>query len=186
MELYLVLLGIFLIGTSGLSLQLFFKNKTQLKGQKEITLTLFRMLIPSAIISSFSLYLSEVGSFAGNATTWSLGALFLVMGIFLRWYAVLRLKHLFTVQLAIQKNHQLIRTGLFKYIRHPSYLGMISYFIGLGFLMHNYWSFAVLLALPLAAIFIRIRAEEALLLSFFKEEYREYQQQSARLIPFLY
>lgn len=186
MELYLVLLGILLISTSGLSLQLFYKNQNQGKPQKETTLSLFRFAIPLATIGSFSLYYFKIGSFPASATSWALGGSLFALGMFLRWYAVLRLKQLFTVQLAIQKDHHLIKNGLFKHIRHPSYLGMIIYFLGLGILMHNYFSILVLLGLPFLAIYTRIKAEEALLLQHFKEEYRDYQQHSARLIPFLY
>lgn len=186
MELHLVLLGILLISTSGLSLQLFFKNQNQDRSSRDATLSLLRYTVPLATLGSFSLYYFEVGNFPTYSVILTLGTGLIILGLLLRWYAVLRLKKLFTVQLTIQKNHQLIRKGLYKHIRHPSYLGMIIYFLGLGLLMHNYLSILVLLSLPFLAIYMRIKAEEALLLHHFKEEYREYQKHSARLIPFIY
>jgi len=186
MEFHLVLLGILLISTSGLSLQLFFKTQNQDRSSRDATLNLFRYTVPLATLGSFGLYYFKVGNFPTYSVSLALGTGLIILGLLLRWYAVLRLKNLFTVQLAIHENHQLIQNGLFKYIRHPSYLGMITYFLGLGLLMHNYWSILVLLCLPFLAIYMRIKAEETLLLHHFKEEYREYQKHSARLIPFLY
>lgn len=187
MELYLVFFCMILIGSSGLILQLLFRHKAKERPLKsETTLKFFRLLIPLAMIIAFGFYLSTLGSYKQSWEAQALGLVLYFIGMGLRWYAVWRLKQLFTVQLAIQDNHRLITSGLFKHIRHPSYLGMLTYFLGLGLIMHNYLSLLVLLGLALKAIVNRINAEEKLLSQHFGNSYLQYQKTSSRLIPFLY
>lgn len=187
MELYLVIFGMLIIGSSGLSLQIFFRNQnSEAKPTSEKTLSYFRLLIPLGMLLAFGVYCSDYGSFTAPHWTLILGIGLYLLGMLLRWYAVWRLKHFFTVQLAIQKDHRLIQTGLFKYIRHPSYLGMLTYFLGLGLIMHNFLSLFIMLVFAWLAIRSRIRAEEKLLLLHFGEEYLQYQKSTKRLIPFIF
>jgi protein-S-isoprenylcysteine O-methyltransferase Ste14 len=86
---------------------------------------------------------------------------------------------------AIQPGHTLVTTGIYRIIRHPSYLGLLvnslgwalAFRAGVGVLL------TTLLMLPLLA---RIRAEEALLRTQFGGEYEAYCARTARLIPGLY
>jgi isoprenylcysteine carboxyl methyltransferase (ICMT) family protein YpbQ len=56
----------------------------------------------------------------------SLGLLLILIGVVIRWSAVLTLKKYFTVDVKILEDHKLIRSGVFKYVRHPSYFGGIA------------------------------------------------------------
>jgi protein-S-isoprenylcysteine O-methyltransferase Ste14 len=84
---------------------------------------------------------------------------------------------------AIQPGHTLVTTGLYRVIRHPSYLGLLvnslgwalAFRSGLGLLL------TALLIPPLVA-----RAEERLLRSQFGGEYEAYRTRTSRLIPGLY
>ncbi|KAJ7764865.1 ICMT-domain-containing protein [Mycena metata] len=53
-----------------------------------------------------------------------------IFGCFLRFKSFQALGNLFTYQLAIRKNHTLITTGPYQYIRHPAYTGSIIAAIG--------------------------------------------------------
>lgn len=114
------------------------------------------------------------------------GLVMLVLGIFIRWTAILTLRRFFTVNIVIQKDHKLIRSGLYRFVRHPSYSGALISFWGMGLVFSNIVSLVVLV-IPVTIAFIkRIDIEEAALLEAFGEEYEEYKKKSKRLFPLIY
>jgi protein-S-isoprenylcysteine O-methyltransferase len=120
------------------------------------------------------------------AAWWDVGAVLFFTGLALRWYAILYLGRFFTVDVAIASDHRVIDTGPYRYIRHPSYTGVLMAFVGLGLCLGNWASLAVL-ALGTVPVFLwRIRVEEAALALALGDTYREYMRRTRRLIPVLY
>ena len=115
-----------------------------------------------------------------------LGSGIIIAGMIIRFTAVWSLGKFFTVNLGIQDNHRLVRTGLYKYIRHPSYSGSLLSFAGFCLSLDNWLSLFIIL-IPVIATFInRINIEETLLLGQFGPEYEEYKRKTKRLIPLIY
>lgn len=114
-----------------------------------------------------------------------LGVVLFAIGGALRVWPVFVLGERFSGLVAIQPGHSLVTDGPYRFIRHPSYLGLLINSIG--------WSLAfrsgigilltILLIPPLIA---RIRAEEKLLHSEFPREYHVYCTHTWRLIPWMY
>ena len=120
----------------------------------------------------------------GDAVRWAGVALTLIGGT-LRLAPVYILGHRFSRLVAIQPDHRLVTGGLYTYIRHPSYLGLIVTSIGWAFAFRSV--VGVLLALALVPFIVaRIRSEEALLGSEFGSEYDAYRARTFRLIPGIY
>ena len=115
-----------------------------------------------------------------------LGLVLLVVGISIRWSAVWTLGKYFTGSVVIKDGHQLIRTGPYKYVRHPSYAGALLAHLGLG-LSFGSWFSLLFSTLPyfVAAAF-RMRVEERALAETFGSEYVNYARTTKRLIPSLY
>lgn len=65
------------------------------------------------------------------------GACLIISGMILRFISILTLGRFFTVDVAIRDNHKLKKDGLYRYIRHPSYLGSIISFVGFGLSLNN-------------------------------------------------
>jgi len=107
----------------------------------------------------------------------------LVSGLIIRSVAVITLGRFFTTSVAAYRDHQLVRTGLYRHLRHPSYAGLLLAFLGLGFSAGNWLGPLAVLGPILPALFYRIRVEEAVLLSALGEEYAEYRRSTKRLIP---
>lgn len=82
-------------------------------------------------------------------------------------------------------NQQLIKHGVYRYIRHPINLAVIIYSLGVPLIFSSLSGFLVMLGLvPL--ILYRIRVEERMLIQRFGNEYLEYMKKTKRLIPFIY
>jgi protein-S-isoprenylcysteine O-methyltransferase Ste14 len=114
------------------------------------------------------------------------GLLLLVAGIAVRWTAVFTLGKYFTGVVVIKHNHQLIRTGLYKHLRHPAYAGSLLAHLGLGLSFSNWITLALSTIPYLAAVFYRMRVEERALARAFGAEYQNYARNTKRLIPRLY
>jgi protein-S-isoprenylcysteine O-methyltransferase Ste14 len=91
----------------------------------------------------------------------------------------------FSGLVAIQPGHTLVTSGVYRVIRHPSYLGLVLMSLGWGLAFRS--GLGVLLtALMLIPLVARMRAEEKLLRTEFGAEYDAYRARTSRLIPRLY
>jgi protein-S-isoprenylcysteine O-methyltransferase Ste14 len=145
------------------------------------------IVIFTSVNAGVFLGLQHFGHFGEGQSMFPLvGIALIVAGIIIRWVAILTLKHQFTVNVAIREGHRLIRHGIYRYLRHPSYAGSLISFLGLGLAFTSYFSIIVIIV-PICAVFLyRIRIEERVLLDNFGAEYRSYCVATRRLIPFLY
>jgi protein-S-isoprenylcysteine O-methyltransferase len=115
-----------------------------------------------------------------------LALLLLVSGLAVRWMAVLSLGRFFTVDVAIHQQHALVEKGIYRYVRHPSYAGLLMAFAGLGVFFGNWLGFCAV-TLPVAvALLARIRREEAALLDGLGASYAAYCSRTKRLLPGVY
>lgn len=82
-----------------------------------------------------------------------------------------------------RSGHQLVRNGPYARVRHPIYLGMLLFLLGLTAAL-GHW-FQLLIAVPvfLVGTGIRTRIEEQLLEQRFGEEFRNYRASTPALFP---
>jgi protein-S-isoprenylcysteine O-methyltransferase Ste14 len=85
---------------------------------------------------------------------------------------------------AIMKDHQLVRSGPYRVIRHPLYTGMLGMFAGTAIVSGQYHAL-IGAALGVAAYWGKIRIEERALSEAFGTEYDDYKRHSSALIPWL-
>jgi protein-S-isoprenylcysteine O-methyltransferase Ste14 len=121
---------------------------------------------------------------AGQGFRW-LGLVLYGLGLVLTSWARAALGRMYSGQVTIQKSHQLIKIGLYRYVRHPVYLGMLCSALGLSFLFRSWIGLAVMIPI-VGGLLFRIRDEEAALHKEFGSEWETYCQQSWRFIPYLY
>ncbi len=120
------------------------------------------------------------------AVGYSLGVLVFVLGLALRWYAIVYLGRFFTVDVAIAEDHRVVDSGPYGVVRHPSYTGALLAFLGFGICLGNWLSLALII-LPIALAFMRrIHVEEAALNAALGERYAAYARRTKRLVPWVY
>ncbi len=123
----------------------------------------------------------------GNREWLRLASLLLLMvGLAVRWTAIATLGVSFSTNVAIHSNQTLRKTGLFRWVRHPSYSGMLAIFAAIGLSQQNWVSLLIMVVFPTAALLYRIHVEEVALGEAFGEEYESYRQSTFRLIPGIY
>ena len=104
-------------------------------------------------------------------------------GLALRWVAILTLGRLFTVDVAIHADHVVVRDGVYRLVRHPSYTGLLVAFLGLGLFFANYLSIVGLLLPVTLVVLNRVAKEEQALLASLGSEYAAYCARTKRFIP---
>lgn len=120
----------------------------------------------------------------GDATRW-LGIVLFLGGGVLRLWPVRVLGNRFSGLVAIQPEHKLVTTGIYRVVRNPSYVGMLL--TTLGWVLAFRSGVGVLLvACMLIPLVARMHAEERMLRAHFGSEYEAYFARTWRLIPWVY
>ncbi len=112
-------------------------------------------------------------------------AVFLAIGgIVVRWYAIVTLGRFFSMRVQTTSDQQVVESGPYRFVRHPSYTGGLMTVLGVLLMSTNWVTLACfLIALPGFAY--RIYVEEHALTSALGDPYRAYMRRSKRLVPFL-
>jgi protein-S-isoprenylcysteine O-methyltransferase Ste14 len=113
------------------------------------------------------------------------GLVFLLTGFGVRAQATRTLGRYFSPDVRILPEHKLIRVGIYKYVRHPIYLGTLLAYFSVPLLFHSLFGFLVMI-LKIPLTIYRIKIEERALLEKFGDEYTDYMKTSKRLIPYVY
>uniref|UniRef100_A0A7S1VFV4 Protein-S-isoprenylcysteine O-methyltransferase n=1 Tax=Grammatophora oceanica TaxID=210454 RepID=A0A7S1VFV4_9STRA len=129
-------------------------------------------------------------SFFPNVNTRGLayvGITLVVVAQFVRTSAMITCGESFNhlIQKSKKDNHVLITTGIYKYLRHPSYAGFFYWSVGTQFLLSNYLHIVLFSAASWWFFHIRIPYEEETLLDFFGHEYVSYGSKTWIGIPFV-
>ena len=126
----------------------------------------------------------DIWTIDGDAARY-LGLGLFVVGSTLRLVPVFVLGRRFSGLVAIQEGHELVTGGLYRVIRHPSYLGLLLGLFGWALVFRS--GIGVLISLLLVPPLVaRMNSEDALLESEFGEQYADYRRRTWRLLPFLY
>lgn len=62
----------------------------------------------------------------------AVGVVLFALGLVLRWWAIMTLGRFFTVDVVVEKDHEVVERGPFRWVRHPSYTGVLLAFVGCG------------------------------------------------------
>lgn len=135
---------------------------------------------------SFAIGATKIGRVYPWSTYFIIGMVLVVLGLMIRIYSILTLKQYFTYSVAKIENQKIIESGLYKFIRHPGYLGQLIIFIGITLSMSN-WLSVLFMMIPVTFGYMnRIRIEERFMLEQMGQEYGDYQERTKRIIPFFF
>jgi protein-S-isoprenylcysteine O-methyltransferase Ste14 len=141
------------------------------------------LTIPLGVIIGFT----EIGRIQTETNLLGLcGIALMLAGICVRCVAIYTLGKYFTRKVTILPDHRVVQSGLYKYLRHPSYSGFLLGNLGLGLAFSNWLSLLIIFVPTFAAALYRMHVEEKALVQAFGSEYIDYCRATNRLIPKLY
>jgi protein-S-isoprenylcysteine O-methyltransferase Ste14 len=113
-----------------------------------------------------------------------LGLLLLVGATLFTLWARWSLGRMWSYVPSLREHHELHTTGPYRFTRHPIYTGMLGMLLGTALVTGFIGAYVG--ALIAAVVFLgRTRQEERLMLQTFGDQYRRYQHEVPRLVPFL-
>jgi protein-S-isoprenylcysteine O-methyltransferase Ste14 len=116
----------------------------------------------------------------------ALGIALMLGGTALRWYAIRCLGRFFTRDVNVQPGQTVVQSGPYRWIRHPSYTGTMLVAVGIGLVLCNWLSLAVVAAGAVFGHLVRVQVEEQALQIELGEPYLDYMRHTRRFIPFLW
>jgi len=114
-----------------------------------------------------------------------IGSVLAITGLIIAIIARKTLADNWSSNIELKKNHKLITTGVYKYIRHPIYTGVDLMGIGTIIASQSFFVIFFLICMMLFFVF-KMKKEETLLMKHFPKEYPEYKKKTKALIPFIY
>ncbi len=156
--------------------------------------TVRRQHLAIVLLQVFSIAIVTVGPFCdrrdlavmGDADVVRVAGLFLyILGFLMMHLAESRLGKQFTLEVAVHEDHRLVTDGLYRRIRHPRYLGIMIFSLGMSLVFRS-WLGLVFTAATACTLLWRIRDEEKLMHLEFGAEWEEYTRGSWRLVPLVF
>jgi protein-S-isoprenylcysteine O-methyltransferase Ste14 len=137
-------------------------------------------------ISTLALTAVPQASIPGGITTFSSGLIVACGGLGLRVWAFDRVGRNVAPRSLADVDLRITRTGPYRFLRYPAYLGAFLTLTGVGIMTAN-WICALALALvPLVGLINRIQVEEQALYAGLGDAYSRYASGRKCLIPFLW
>ena len=125
------------------------------------------------------------GSWSRHLPTWqwALGLALLITAVTISFLAAAALGDLLRIDASLSTNHRLIRSGPYRFVRHPVYFSFLCLIVGTGVLLAPLWLAAAGTLVFLCGTEIRVRVEDALLAAHFGTEFDEYRRSVAAYLP---
>ena len=147
LEVIYVVLGCLGASEAFLTIKKRSNKDTRKSGKDRLTLASLWIVVSVSIFLSI-LFREMIGPNVPITVVTVGGLLMAISGSLLRWTAIKQLKEAFTVDVSIVSEHNLKTDGVYRYVRHPSYTGLLMNYVGVGIAMNNIYSFAVLSVTP--------------------------------------
>lgn len=141
--------------------------------------------VATGIVGAF-LVAGDVPETAITSVRWgffAVGIGLMWAGIVIRQWSITVLGRFFTVDIRVRPGQPVIDRGPYRWVRHPSYSGMILTLVGMGLSLGNWLSLALLAVVPTVGLIIRIRVEERALLDALGQPYQQFAASRGRLFP---
>ena len=166
------------------------RHSSKVRGSEAVdggTIWILWLIAISSVTLGFALAALSIGPRFPAAVPWrSLSLVIFGLGTAFRWWAIIHLGQFFTVDITVRGDHRVVDDGPYRFVRHPSYTGLLVQFIGWTVSLNNLLALLVV-AVPITlALIHRIRNEEAALSSVLGTAYTDYCSRTKRLIPLVY
>ncbi len=165
-------------------------SKEQVTSKKYTFWIVFMLLAaPFFLIGAYYENLLVIGKFLpfwDNLMVSYIGFFIFLSGSLLIIVARAQIGRFGTADLVVEKDHELITTGVYEFIRNPMYTGTLIAVTGFSFIFRCLIVMVVMLIGYFLIFHFRILKEESILKDNFGKEFTDYMTRTYRLIPFVY
>lgn len=115
---------------------------------------------------------------------YAIGVAMVIAGLAYAVWARLHLGRNWSASVQVKDDHELVRTGPYRWVRHPIYTGMLIGLLG-TMVAFDEWRALLALVIVFGSIWFKLKREERWMLETFGDAYADYRRHSRALIPFL-
>lgn len=113
----------------------------------------------------------------------SLASIVMLIGILIRTLSIKTLQAFFVSHVGLVNDHQLVKSGLYSVVRHPSELGLILICLGIPLLTSSLYALCATLTLILPSSLYRVLLEDKMINTAFGKDFINYKSSVPALIP---
>jgi protein-S-isoprenylcysteine O-methyltransferase Ste14 len=143
-------------------------------------------VVVGAVVATVAARSASSADIGAPAVAAWIGLGLLWCGVALRLWSFRTLGRYFTFTVQTSDDQPVITSGPYRWIRHPSYAGMLVAVMGIGLCLGNWWSLVSLTVAVAGGLVFRIRVEERALLRDLGPDYGDYAATHKRLVPFIW
>jgi protein-S-isoprenylcysteine O-methyltransferase Ste14 len=157
------------------------------KRPADVTVKASRWGIGLQMVGYFCVFFVRPGSVPVSRPPAVLAAGLLIgcLAVLCSWAGVRSLGKQLRVQAGLYADHELVRSGPYRIVRHPIYAGMLATYLATA-LIRASWPMALIgLVFLIAGLEIRVRIEDGLLASRFGKQFADYKASVPAYIPFV-
>ena len=162
------------------------KSSNTAKSGDKNSFLLISCLNSVGLLLSFGIGTTNIGKVDYLFLFFIIGLIFYITGFSIRVISILTLKEQFTYTVTLAKDHVLQTDGIYRLIRHPSYLGQFLIFLGISLFLANWLSILFMIIPILIGYIKRISIEERFMTEEIGPEYVEYKKHTKKLIPYIF
>ena len=145
------------------------------------------LVICVAMTAGHTLALGGSGPFLTPFVIWRrIGIGVFIFGLLLRRWAIRHLGRFFTVDVAVARDQHVVDDGPYRYVRHPTYSGLLLEFAGVGLTLGSVTGWIVIVVPIFLVLLHRVRIEEGALAGALGKSYAEYMRRTKRFVPGLF
>jgi len=138
------------------------------------------MLIP--LVYVFSTWLDFADYNMPDWVGW-IGIVLFMDAIMVLYFSHAHLGKNWSPVLGIQKEHTLVMSGIYKYIRHPMYAAHLLWAIAQILILHNWIAGYSFIVVMIPHYLMRVGKEEQMMVEQFGGEYEDYMKTTGRIFP---
>jgi protein-S-isoprenylcysteine O-methyltransferase Ste14 len=117
--------------------------------------------------------------------TFVAGIVCMVASFAIRRAAIRALGRFWSLHVEMREGHEFVTSGPFAHARHPVYFSMILEVLGFGLIVNAWITLAVVFAIFVPTLIVRVRIEERALLEKFGDAYGKYMQNTPGIFPLI-
>jgi protein-S-isoprenylcysteine O-methyltransferase Ste14 len=127
--------------------------------------------------------LFAIAEYPLNPAIFAVGVIVAASGLWLFRQSHIELGKNWSISLDLREGHQLVTSGLYRYVRHPMYTSIFLYALGQVLVVPNWIVGPANLVAFFVLFAVRVQPEERMMADKFGDQYRNYLVRTKRLIP---
>src|SRR5690606_15312112 len=148
---------------------------------EKATLRLF--IINGFAVLIFAILEYVIGDKTLGPVAFGAGIACAVISLMIRRRAIAALGRFWSLHVEMREEHQLVKDGPFRWVRHPTYLSMFFELLAMVFILNSYYALILVVAVFIPALIVRIRLEEKELINKFGDSYLDYMKSTPAVFP---